>query len=196
MDRYTYTPNLLLNKRLTPPLSPSGRNPSLHPRIISHISRYTKERKREREEEREGREERTERRTRRSGRGKNVWGHSSVLVGGQGVGGEPCVTKQRSEDHMQSHTPSKKTNTHARAHTHAHTHLRRHTHAKRRVRKRTCQMKTCKNWVCLNQRHPNTEWQSLYHTLFSFTRMHARMHTHTHTHTHTKDNPNSTCRHV
>lgn len=48
MDRYTYTPNLLLNKRLTPPLSPSGRNPSLHPRIISHISRYTKERKRER----------------------------------------------------------------------------------------------------------------------------------------------------
>lgn len=46
MDRYTYTPNLLLNKRLTTPLSPSGRNPSLHPRIISHISRYTKERER------------------------------------------------------------------------------------------------------------------------------------------------------
>lgn len=49
MDRYTYTPNLLLNKRLTPPLSPSGRNPSLHPRIISHISRYTKGKERERQ---------------------------------------------------------------------------------------------------------------------------------------------------
>lgn len=49
VDRYTYTPNLLLNKRLTPPLKPSGRNPSLHPRIISHFSRYTKERAREKE---------------------------------------------------------------------------------------------------------------------------------------------------
>ena len=88
MDRYTYTPNLLLNKRLTPPLSPSGRNPSLHPRIISHISRYTKERKRE--DKREGGVERTEKRRRRrmrSARGKNVWGHSSALMGGQGVGG-------------------------------------------------------------------------------------------------------------
>lgn len=74
MDRYTYTPNLLLNKRLTPPLSPSGRNPSLHPRIISHISRYTKEREREREEEREGRKGRTEKRWRGGGGGggKNV----------------------------------------------------------------------------------------------------------------------------
>ena len=62
MDRYTYTPNLLLNKRLTTPFSPSGRNPSLHPRIISHISRYTKEREREEERGREGKEERKGRR--------------------------------------------------------------------------------------------------------------------------------------
>ena len=62
MDRYTYTPNLLLNKRLTPLLSPSGRNPSLHPRIISHISRYTKEREREK-----GKEERKGGRRRRGG---------------------------------------------------------------------------------------------------------------------------------
>lgn len=150
MDRYTYTPNLLLNKRLTPPLSPSGRNPSLHPRIISHISRYTKER--EREEEGEVREERTERRRRRSGRGKNVWGHSSVLVGGQGVGGSH-VWQNRDQRiicncaHMQENKDT-------------HTHSHRRTHAKKKVKIRTYQMKTCKDWVWLNQRHPhpNTEW--------------------------------------
>lgn len=67
MDRYTYTPNLLLNKRLTPLLSPSGRNPSLHHRIISHISRYTKER--EGKEEREEEDKRKGQTRRRSGRG-------------------------------------------------------------------------------------------------------------------------------
>lgn len=84
MNRYTYTPNLLLNKRLTPLLSPSGRNPSLHPRIISHIGRYTKEKERERAKRREGRKGQR----REGGEGgehgvKNAWGHSSVLVGGQ-----------------------------------------------------------------------------------------------------------------
>lgn len=87
MDRYTYTPNLLLNKRLTPPLSPSGRNPSLHPRIISHISRYTKEGERARERERKGKEERKGQRAGGTAWVKNVWGHSSVLVGDQGVRG-------------------------------------------------------------------------------------------------------------
>ncbi|MEQ2200369.1 hypothetical protein XENOCAPTIV_028288 [Xenoophorus captivus] len=93
MDRYTYTPNLLLNKRLTPLLSPSGRNPSLHPRIISHISRYTKDREREIERVKEC-EEGAEKKERKRGEGvngakktkkRNLQGHSSVPIRDQGV---------------------------------------------------------------------------------------------------------------
>lgn len=109
MDRYTYTPNLLLNKRLTPPLSPSGRNPSLHPRIISHISRYTKGRERERESKRVGElekeEERKEKEKRQGQRGGVV--RAKKCMGSQlsahkrlRCHGEPGVTKQRSENHM------------------------------------------------------------------------------------------------
>jgi len=123
MDRYTYTPNLLLNKRLTPPLSPSGRNPSLHPRIISHISRHTKERGRGKRRKRE----------QRGGGGvdgaKYVWGHSSVFVGDQRVMGS----------HAWQNRDQRIICNHVLSHTHTHTHAQTRVHTSARIY--TCQQK-------------------------------------------------------
>lgn len=133
MDRYAYTPNLLLNKRLTPPFSPSGRNLSLHPRIISHISRYTKERergrKKERKEERKGLKGEVDWVKMYGVTAQCSW---ETKVSGGAMRGKTEIRGSYAAEHT-----CRKTNTHTK--------LRRHTHSNEKVRLRTYLMKTCKD---------------------------------------------------